>query len=440
MSEARIRSLMHSGVAALKNGEMNAARNYFERALYSARDHDILADLWFYLSEAESEDEKKRHALDEALAYRMTHPRARRSLAILNGTLKADEIVDSNRIAAPDTSDRDTNAERFDCPNCGGRMSFSPDGQTLVCEFCAVENAEEEEEAKEQDFFSAMATLRGHSKPVARKVFHCEGCGAEFLLAADSISSSCAYCASPHVVHHGETRDLLDPDAIIPHSFNKSRATQILVAWVKENKFTPQGKVLPPRGLYIPVWTFDIGGSISYRGERQVEENRQQGFGFKAEKVYVTERGDLSIFVDDLVIPAAKKYERYLDSLIESYELRETKSYHRRYLSNWSAETYEVELSKAALEARSRAYDAEKKKIKRSMYTLRNFSTSSADLAITSYKLLLLPLWMTSYPYDGQDHLVLINGQNGEVYGEMPEKVKKANGNGGIMGWLDEIF
>jgi hypothetical protein len=440
MSEARIRSLMHNGVTALKHGELNSARNYFERALYSARDHDILADLWFYLSEVESDEEKKRHALDEALSYRMTHPRARRSLAILNGTLQVDEIVDSDRIAAPDASDRETNAERFDCPNCGGMMSFSPDGQSLVCDFCAVENAAEEEEAKEQDFFSAMATLRGHSKPVARKVFHCEGCGAEFLLAADNISAACAYCASPHVVHHGERRDLLDPDAIIPHAFDKSRAIQILVAWVKENNFTPQGKVLPPRGLYIPVWTFDIGGSISYRGERPVEENSQQGFGFKTEKVYVTERGDLSIFVDDLIIPAANKYERYLHSFIESYNLRETKSYDRRYLSNWSAETYEVELSKAALEARSRAYNAEKKKIKRSMYNLRNFSTSSADLAITSYKLLLLPLWMTTYPYEGEDHTVLINGQNGEVYGEMPEKVKKANGNGGIMSWLDDVL
>ncbi len=440
MSESRIRSLMYSGVTALKAGELNSAKNYFERAIYSASDHDMLADLWFYLSEVESDEEKKRHALDEALSYRMTHPRARRSLAILNGTLKAEEIVDSDRIAAPDASDRKTNAERFDCPNCGGKMSFSPDGQSLVCDFCAIEDAAEEEEAKEQDFFSAMATLRGHSKPVARKVFHCEGCGAEFLLAADSISGTCAYCASPHVVHHGETRDLLDPDAIIPHAFDKKRAIQILVAWVKEKGFTPQGKVLPPRGLYIPVWTFDIGGSISYRGERAVEENRQQGFGFKTEKTYVVERGDMSIFVDDLIIPAAKKYEGYLHSLIESYELRETRSYNRRYLSSWSAETYEVELSKAALEARSRAYDAEKKKIKRSMYQLRNFSTSSADLAITSYKLLLLPLWMTTYPYEGQDRTVLINGQNGEVYGEMPKKEKKTNRNGGIMGWLDEIF
>ena len=440
MSEARIRSLLHSGVTALKSGEMGSARNFLERALYSAKDHDILADLWFYLSEVEEDEATKRNALEESLSYRSTHSRARRSLAILNGTLKADEIIDANRIATPSASDRETNADRFDCPNCGGRMSFSPDGQTLVCDFCAVGDEIEgnDEEAKEQDFFSAMATLRGHSKPIAKKVFHCEGCGAEFLLAPDSISASCAYCASPHIVHHGETRDLLDPDAIIPHEFDQRRAAQFLVAWVQENKFTPQGNVLPPRGFYIPVWTFDIGGSINYSGERHTEEIKQEGLRYKREKVIIKERGDLAVFVDDLIVPAAKKYEEYLHNLIENYALREAKPYNPRYLSNWAAETYEIALSDAALEARSRAYKIEKKKAKRSLYSLKNFRTTSTNLAITSYKLLLLPVWMTTYPYEDENYQVLINGQNGLVLGELPKSMRKEKGR--IMEWLDDIF
>ena len=441
MSDARVRSLMHRGVTHLKDGDMRLARNYLERAIYSARDHDMLANLWFYMSKVESNEEKKRNALDEALSYRMTHARARRSLAILNGTLKADEIVDADRIAAPDMGDKNVSADRFECPSCGGRMTFSPDGQTLVCDFCAVEDEVDVEsnEAKEQDFFSAMATLRGHSKSVAHKVFHCEGCGAEFLLAPDSISASCAYCASLHVVRLEETRELLDPDAIIPHAFNQRHAVKILVEWVEENNFTPQGKVLPPRGFYIPVWTFDIGGSISYSGERQVEEQSQQGFGFRTEKVFGTERGELSIFVDDLIIPAAKKYEQYLDSFIKNYDLREIKPYDPRYLSNWSAETYEIALSDAALEARSRAYKAEQKKAKRSMYYLKNFRSSSENLAIISYKFLLLPLWMTSYAYEGKEYRILIDGQNGALYGELPKELKLEE-KGGVMGWLDAIF
>ncbi len=437
MSKERVRNLMYSGITALKAGELGSARNYLERALYSARDHDLCADLWFYMSEAESDEAKKRNALEEALAYRTTHARARRSLAILNGTLKIDEIVDANKIAPPSANDRETHADRFVCSSCGGRMSFSPDGQTLVCDFCATKDAGENdgEKTQEQDFFSAMATLRGHSKPVAKKIFHCEGCGAEFLLEADDISETCAYCASPHVINHGKTRDLLDPDAIIPHTFDQRRATQFLVEWVLENNFTPHGKVLPPRGLYIPVWTFDVGGAISYSGEHQAEEQQQDGFGFKTKRVYVTERGDITIFVDDLIVPAAKKYERFLHSVIENYDLAKTKPYKPRYLSNWSAETYEIELSKAALEARSRAYKSEKKKLKRNLYNLRNIHSSSANMAITSYKLLLLPVWITSYPYGDDDYLVLINGQNGAVTGELPETLQPKK-----KGWLKSIF
>ncbi|HIE25200.1 MAG TPA: hypothetical protein EYP74_04290, partial [Anaerolineales bacterium] len=179
MSEQKLRRLLNYGVAELKGGELKAAKRYLQRALAYRGNSGAMADVWFYLSETESDEAEKRNALNEALAYNSTHARARRSLAILNGTLKADEIINSDSIIAPSARERKTNANRFACPNCGGAMSFSPDGQTLVCDYCAVGSAQENEEAKEQDFFSAMATLRGHSKPSAHKVFHCKGCGAE---------------------------------------------------------------------------------------------------------------------------------------------------------------------------------------------------------------------------------------------------------------------
>ena len=440
MSEQKLRRLLNYGVAELKGGEFKAAKRYLQRALVYGGNSSTMADVWFYLSETESDESEKREALEEALAYNSTHSRARRALAILKGTLNADEIINADNIIAPPASERKTNADRFECPNCGGVMSFSPDGQTLVCDYCAAGSTQENEESKEHDFFSTMATLRGHSKPNAHKVFHCKGCGAEFLLAPNDISETCAYCASPHVVNHGETRDLLDPDAIIPHQFSQRRATKTLVAWVSKNNFTPQGTVLPPRGFYVPVWTFDVGGSISYSGERQTENPQQDGFGFSTKTAVVTEHGESSVFVDDLIIPAAKKYERFLHSLIKNYNLAETKKYKARYLSNWSAETYEIELSTAALEARSRAYEAEKKKLKRSLCNLSNLRTSSANMAITSYKLLLLPVWITTYPYENEDYLVLINGQNAEVLGELPKAFKPEKKKSGFMGWLDDVF
>jgi len=73
------------------------------------------------------------------------------------------------------------------------------------------------------------------------------------------------------------------------------------------------------------------------------------------------------------------------------------------------------------------------------MYYLKKFRSSSANLAITSYKFLLLPLWMTTYPYKDEEYLVLINGQNGTIHGDLPKELKPKE-KGGVMGWLDEIF
>ncbi len=438
MSEERARRLLYSAVTAVKSGENNSARNYLERVFITARDHDILADAWFYLSEISDDPVEKRKALEETLSYQMMHGRARRSLAILDGKIKADEIVNADALPAAPTGDREADADRFTCPSCGGQMSFSPDGQALVCDFCTsgdeIKNGDNATE--EQDFFSAMATLRGHSKPIARKVFHCDGCGAEFVLPPDNLSASCAYCASPHIVTHEEMRELLDPDAIIPHAFNQGQATQFLIEWVQEHDFTPQGKVLPPRGFYLPVWTFDIGGTISYNGQRYEEET----VGFQKQRVMKMESGNYPVFIDDLTIPANHAQKKEIPSLIESFSLREAKPYDARYFSNWPAEAYEITLGDASLEARSRAYKKYQKKVKVEMSYLKKIKTSSANLAIDSYKLLMLPVWMTTYPFDGEEYLVLINGQNGTVQGKMPKSAQKSKEKSGVLGWLDEIF
>lgn len=435
-------SLLKHAQIALKDGDKNMVRRYLERFFLSARDYDMLADGWFYMSKASDNPVEKREALEQALSYRMTHARARRALAILDGRLKAEEIIDPDDQPAPLMDEAESNAERFMCPNCGGRMSFSPDGQSLVCDYCTSGAAVDVTGnlAEEKDFFSTMATLRGHSKPTAQKIFHCDGCGAEFILPPNDISESCAYCDSPHVVSHEMTRELLNPDAIIPHAFNQRQAAQYLVAWVKENEFTPQGMVKPPRGFYLPIWTFDFAGVISYRGERYEED--QTPFNIRSRRrTKVAEHGEYPVYIDDLILPANKGMNKEAINLLTSYAFREAKPYDARYLSGWAAEAYEIELGDASLEARSRAYKQYKKKMRRDMSELMNLKTSSSNMAIDSYKLLMLPIWITAYPFDGQEYQVFINGQNGSVRGELPKDVLKANKkNGGIMGWLDEIF
>ena len=258
---------------------------------------------------------------------------------------------------------------------------------------------------------------------------------AEFTLPPGILSANCAYCDSPHVVSLEKSRELLQPEGVIPQAFNQKQAVRLLVDWVEGNGLKPQGKVDLPRGVYLPIWTFDIGGGIGYRGDKYESED-----GFRQNESHVvTVDGDYPIHVNDLPVPASRKIARHISRLLPTFDLTATKPYDPRYLSNWAAEVYDVPMADASLDARSRAYSTLKRKLPGEIASLFNLVTSSASLAIESFKLVLIPVWITEIPTNGQKMLVLINGQNGVVQGDIPSQSKVKSKNK-LFDWLEDLL
>lgn len=437
MSRDYAESLLRSGIIEAKAGENETARRYLERAINTSGEHDVLSEAWYWLAKVTDDRTEKRSALENCLSFDIRHARARRDLAVLDGVLDEKEIINPDALPVQSTDPTQASADRFMCPQCGAKMIFAPDGSGLICEHCTSGNRlGSGGEAEEQDFLIAMATARGHGKPVAMQIFHCEGCGAEFILPPGIISANCAYCDSPHVVSLEKSRELLQPEGVIPQAFNQKQAVSLLVDWVESNDIKPLGKVDLPRGVYLPIWTFDIGGGIGYRGEKYEKE---EGFSQRAMRV-VTVEGEHPIHVDDLAIPASRKIARHISRLLPTFELKNTQPYDPRYLSNWAAEVYDVPMADASLDARSRAYSILKRKLPGEISSLLNLRTSSASLAIESFKLVLVPVWITEIPIIGQELLVLINGQNGVVQGNTPKQEKKSKNKNGLFDWLDDLL
>ena len=431
------KELLRSGIIDAKTGSKDSARRYLDRAIYMAGSYDVQAEAWFWMSEVVDDPTEKRKALENCLAHDLNHTRARRSLAILDGQLKASDVIDPNKLPAAPDGLREAQADRFICPKCGGRMAFSPDGSSLVCDFCSSHSAMNAGSGveNEKDFIVAMATLKGHGKPLQEQVFHCDGCGAEFILPPQLISANCVYCDSPHVVKFEDTKDLLEPNSILPHAFDQKRAVRLLVDWVEGSNIKPEKKVELPRGVYLPMWTFDIGGFIEYTGE--IVEYEESSFNNRRERKVTRVNDNYPVMVNDLALPAARKLSAVFMKLIPGFELSALKSYDPRYLAGWAAEVYDIPMADASLDARSQAFKQYKDRLPNLLGGITVTRTSSAGMLVESFKLALLPVWMTELPFEGRNHLVLINGQSGIVASDLPEDGDEP---GGLFDFLADLL
>jgi hypothetical protein len=92
-------------------------------------------------------------------------------------------------------------------------------------------------------------------------------------------------------------------------------------------------------------------------------------------------------------------------------------------LSDAVAEIYQVPLADASLVARQRALQLGKASVESNDLAgenYRDFFMNSGGLIVESYKLALLPLWVTRYRYKKEAFLVAVNGQSGKVAGHVP--------------------
>jgi hypothetical protein len=228
--------------------------------------------------------------------------------------------------------------------------------------------------------------------------------------------------------------ELLAPDGIIPHAFDQNRAIKILIEWVKSSGIKPERQVDLPRGVYLPLWTFDLGGSIDYVGEKvddsEIQYNRNMPKTIRVSDSYPVQ-------VNDIPIPASRKLSAVFLKLIPTFELKGVKPYDPRYLANWPAEVYDIPMAEASLDARGQSYSQYKRDLPNLIIPMNVISTSSANMTVESFRLNLLPVWMAEIPFGGREHLVLINGQNGIVASDLPEKKKDS---GGLMEWLKDLI
>jgi hypothetical protein len=275
----------------------------------------------------------------------------------------------------------------------------------------------------------ALATARGHTHRVNERAFTCKACGATYVLAPETLSITCVHCDAVYVIEETETHSWIQPEGVVPFHLSAQQAHSRLANWLAEKGLPHRPEQIDmPRGIYSPVWTFDVGGTLDWRGY-VVEYDDDIGYGARGRRRLV--EGQVPVSIDDLLIPAKGRHAESMSEALIQIDPRSIVAYDAAFLADWPAETYHEALSDAALRARSQALQQSKATL-RLPGSISDLALSSANMAIDSYKLILIPIWLGHYQHEGVRYEVLINGQTGAVHGDAPAR--------GLSGWVSKLL
>jgi hypothetical protein len=180
-------------------------------------------------------------------------------------------------------------------------------------------------------------------------------------------------------------------------------------------------RVSPIVGVYVPVWTFDVGGELRWHGRVRRGDD------------WVRVSGAKQLLLDDVLVPATGKLPTALRAILHSYAPEGMVAYDARYLADWPAERYQLTLAEASLQARKQVlHDFRKRPYEvTGGEMVTDLAFNSSGMMVESFKLVLLPVWMMHYKVDAEVYDVLVNGQNGRVLGQYPQTAV-----GKLVSWL----
>lgn len=326
----------------------------------------------------------------------------------------------------------------FPCRKCGADLHFAPGIQSLRCPYCDhVETIEASTKPiVEYDLaegIDALAKARGDELNQNGKTIQCSSCGA--VAVVDTQAQRCAFCGSPSVQALQEDEKMVVPESVLPFAIEAEVANRHFLEWVKSRWFAPndlgqQARRLKLVGVYLPYWTYDSETTSDYQGYRGThyyttesytdsEGNRQTRTVQRTRWSYA--QGQVARFFDDVLVPASPSLDESLSAALDPWDLSGLKPFSPAYLSGLVAERYQLPLEdgfEKAKQAMSVIIESDvRRDIGGDVQRISQLFTAHED---TTFKHILLPVWISSYRYRKELYQFAVNAQTGEVVGRRP--------------------
>lgn len=324
-------------------------------------------------------------------------------------------------------------AKTYKCPGCGAPLVFEPGADELVCEYCDThvqisdlkESDSEPETEEKQDFHGYV----------------CQSCGAQLIVDEYTASTTCCYCGS-HAVIQERLEGVQKPAGVIPFEINKERARELYKNWLCKGLFTPSvfkkaATLENIRGIYVPFWLYDYEAEAHVEAEcTRVRTERRGDTEYVHTDYYYVARHAKSNY-HKIPVDASERMPDSVMDMMEPYRYEGLKTFEMPYLSGYESEKYNFESNDGQMtqrvENRVNQYMTQDVRETIKGYSSTTFRRNDISLTRKNAMYTLLPVWLVTYRYKGENKIFTINGQTGKQVGELP------NSQGKMVAWFAGI-
>jgi len=323
------------------------------------------------------------------------------------------------------------------CANCGAELNFKPGSHQLECAYCGYEEFIEQtkssfEELELQHYLKVVGD-NAHTETI--DLLHCKNCGANQHTEENFKSLHCVYCSEPLIREDIEREGWILPSALVPFQLDTKKARQVFASWAKSLWFAPnklKRAALDPEnmhGVYVPHWTFDADMAAAYQGQRgdyyyETQRYRTKN-GTKTRQVRKTRwrnaSGNVNGFVDDILINASEKKQREIPSAVSYWNLKELVVFNSKYLAGFVTEKYTISLKDGHHQSFKKAKQIAYSWIRRDIGgDTQQIHHADIKLDNETFKHILLPIYISSYNFNGKEYRFYVNGQTGKISSTRP--------------------
>ena len=327
----------------------------------------------------------------------------------------------------------------YQCPNCMAALNWQGASDKVVCDSCGTEFeaavieqlfADKEQAAAsagtEPQWDITMTNNFSEEEASHMRGYICPSCAAAIICDDTTAATSCPYCGNPTVVP-GQFTGGLKPDYVIPFKLDKNAAITALKAYYKGKKFLPKSFAADNhldeiKGVYVPFWLYDGVTDAAMRFHATKSHTYTSG-NYKitdTDHYRVTREGSVA-FEKVPVDGSSKMPDAHMDA-VEPFDYTGLKPFSSAYMPGFMADKYDEDAEFCSKRANARIIASTERAFSSttSGYTTLSREYSNIDLKKGEVKYALLPVWLLSTKWNGQNFLFAMNGQTGKLIGDLP--------------------